>query len=131
MPAPQLTNEIITAAIPGFEGQKKQIDDQIAELRAMLSGVPAGTAATPEAAASGKRKKFSAAARKRMAEAQRARWAAIKGKSEQPETATPKPPKAKRKMSAAGRKAIGDATRKRWALQKAAEADRKSKRLNS
>ena len=34
----KLTNEIITAAIAGFEQQKQQIDVQIAELRASLSG---------------------------------------------------------------------------------------------
>ena len=60
-----LTPEIITAAIDGFEAQKHRIDTQIAELRAILSPGPAETAATPEAPAP-KRKKFSAAARKRM-----------------------------------------------------------------
>jgi hypothetical protein len=34
----RLTNEIIAAAIDGFEGHKKRIDQQVAELRAMLSG---------------------------------------------------------------------------------------------
>ena len=38
MPTPKLTNEIITAAIEGFESQRRRIDDQIAELRAMLDG---------------------------------------------------------------------------------------------
>src|ERR1035441_6981311 len=38
MPTHKLTPEIITAAIVGFEAQKTRIDDQIAELRAMLSG---------------------------------------------------------------------------------------------
>ena len=32
MPAPKLTNEIIIAAIAGFESQKTRIDAQIAEL---------------------------------------------------------------------------------------------------
>ena len=125
MPTTQkLTNEIITAAIEGFEGQKTRIDQQIIELRAILSGGATEITNTPEDAALGKRggrRKFSAAARKRMAEAQKARWAAIKGTSEQPEAVTQEPTKAKRKMSAAGRKAIGDATRKRWAMKKAAE----------
>ena len=35
MPAPKLTNEIIIAAIAGFESQKNRIDEQIAELPAM------------------------------------------------------------------------------------------------
>ena len=37
----KLTPEIITAAILGFEEQKRHIDGQTAELRAILSGGPA------------------------------------------------------------------------------------------
>jgi hypothetical protein len=73
----KLTAEIITAAVLGFEQQKRRIDDQIAELRAMLSGGSTETNATPEAP-TGKRKKFSAAARRRMKEAQQRRWAKIR-----------------------------------------------------
>ena len=65
----KLTPEIITAAILGFEEQKRHIDSKIAELRAMLPDGPGETAATPEAPAR-KRRKFSAAARRRMREAQ-------------------------------------------------------------
>jgi hypothetical protein len=38
MPTPKLAAEILIAAIEGFESQKRRIDDQIAELRAMLPG---------------------------------------------------------------------------------------------
>jgi hypothetical protein len=110
----QLTPEIISAAIVGFEQQKLRIDTQIAELRAaMLSGgATHPTAAKPEPT-KGKRRKMSAAARKRIGDAQRKRWAASKGEAESPsKTATAKP---QRKMSAAGRKAISEATNKRWA----------------
>jgi hypothetical protein len=110
----KLTAEIINAAIVGFEQQKLRIDTQIAELRAaMLSGgATHPTAAKPEPT-KGKRRKMSAAARKRIGDAQRKRWAASKGEAESPsKTATPKP---KRKMSAAGKKAISEATKKRWA----------------
>jgi hypothetical protein len=37
MPTPKLTNELVIAAIKGFEEQKRDIDAQIAELRAFLS----------------------------------------------------------------------------------------------
>jgi hypothetical protein len=117
----QLTPEIISAAIVGFEQQKLRIDTQIAELRAaMLSGgATHPTAAKPEPT-KGKRRKMSAAARKRIGDAQRKRWAASKGEAESPsKTATAKP---KRKMSAAGRKAISEATKKRWAAFHAAKA---------
>ena len=74
MPTPRLTPDIITAAIDGYEAQKTRIDAQIAELRAMLSAGPDETAATSEVPTV-KRKKFSAAARRRMKEAQQRRWA--------------------------------------------------------
>src|ERR1035438_2800772 len=90
----QLTPEIITAAIVGFEQQKLQIDTQIAELRAMLSGGSNEPAATPKAP-TGKRRKMSAAGRKAIAEAQRKRWAAAK-KATEP---APAPSKPKRKLS--------------------------------
>jgi hypothetical protein len=115
----KLTPEIINAAIGGFEQQKLQIDTQIAELRAMLSGGPAESVARSEPP-TGKRKAFSAAARQRMKEAQQRRWAKIRGETEPPAPATADAAKPKRKLSAAGRKAISEATKKRWAAQKAA-----------
>jgi DNA-binding protein HU-beta len=118
MPTPKLTNEIIVAAILGFEQQKRQIDTKIGELRAMLPGGPAQTAATPEAPIR-KRKKFSAGARKRMKEAQQRRWAKIRGEFPPPAPATPKPERAKRQLSKAGRANIVAATKKRWAAKKA------------
>ena len=100
MPKAKLTSTLIEAAITGFEAQKKAIDSQIAELRAMLTGAPAESTATVSAAR--KRRKFSAAARKRMRDAQRLRWAKIRGEA----TAAPAkaPAKAARKK-AAGNKA--------------------------
>jgi hypothetical protein len=110
----KLSPEIIAAAIEGFEIQKLRLDSQISELRAMLNG------AQPQAAAEiqkSPRRKMSAAGRKRIAEAQRKRWAAVKGVSE---PATSQPRKRKRGLSAAGRAAIVAATKKRWALKRAA-----------
>ena len=121
MPTHKLTPEIITAAILGFEAQKTRIDDQIAELRAMLSGGPAESPTPPEAPTL-KRRKFSAAARRRMKEAQQLRWAKIRKESEPAVPATPKQPKAKRKLSKAGKAAIVAALKKRWAEKKAATA---------
>ena len=110
----QLRPEIIHAAIQGFESQKQQLDTQIAELRGMLNGSePEEAAATQK----GTRRTVSAAAHKRMAAAQRKRWAASKGASEPVTTAPTKP---KRKLSAAGRAAIVAALKKRWALKRAA-----------
>ena len=108
-----LNPEIMTAAIEGFEAQKQRIDSQIAELRAMLNGRHPTAAAALQTT---KRSTMSAAGRKRIAEAQRKRWAAAKGASESAAPAT----KPKRKLSAAGRAAIVAALKKRWALKRAA-----------
>src|SRR5450759_3073026 len=100
MPTHKLTPEIITAAVEGFEQQKLRIDVQIAELRAMLTGTPTEPAATPEAP-KGKRR-MSAAARKRIGDPTRKRWAEAKKESAFP--VAPEPPKPGRKLSAAGKK---------------------------
>jgi hypothetical protein len=83
MPTHKLTSEILIAAIEGFEQQKLRIDAQIAELRAMLPGGPTAPAAAPQVQ-KGKRRKMSAAARKRIGDAQRKRWAESKKPSEPP-----------------------------------------------
>jgi len=118
MPTQRLTDEIINAAIEGFEAQKTRIDGQIAELRDFLTGGLEGTGAAPEITR--KRGKFSDATRLRMKEAQQRRWARIKGESA-PRTPAEVPAKPKRQMSEAGRRAIAEAARKRWAVKKAAK----------
>ena len=115
----KLTPRIITAAIDGFESQKRRIDEQITELRAMLPGGHAETA-TPAEITRPWRQKRSLAVRRRMALAQKERWAKIKGDSEPSVPAPAKPPKAKRKLSAAGRAAIIAASKKMWARKRAA-----------
>jgi hypothetical protein len=115
----KLTNEMIEAAILGSEEQKRRIDVQIAELRAMLSDAPVGPAAesaTPTPTGR-PRRKVSAAGRKAMALAQQKRWAAKKAESAPEATAATKP---KRKMSAAGKAAMIAAIKKRWAEKRAA-----------
>src|SRR5580704_17069140 len=108
----KLTPEIIQAAIAGFELQKTQIDSRIAELRTMM----AGGSTEPDILASetGKpRRKFSAASRRKMAAAQRARYARLKQGSEPEQPLAAKP---KRKVSRAARKKMAEAQKKRWAL---------------
>ena len=108
----QLTQGIIDAAIEGFESQKRRIDKQIAELRALSNG----HAPTMESSAPPKTKKrrMSAAGRRAISEAQRKRWA-VRNR----EAVVEPPKKAKRKLSAAGRAAIIAATKKRWAAERA------------
>jgi hypothetical protein len=118
-----LTPQIINAAIVGFEQEKLRIDTQIAELRAMLDG--GSTKPTPAArpeAPTVKRRKFSAAARRRMKEAQQLRWAKIRGQAEPSAAVTTKKSKPKRKLSKQGRANIVAAMKKRWAEKKASAA---------
>jgi len=116
MPAPRLTPELIAVAVEGYESQKPRIDLKIAELKTLLAGGPA-IAAAPEAPT--RKRKVPAAARRRMALAQKARWAKVRGEAE----ATPKSaPKPKRRISKEGMARIVAATKKRWAAVRAAKA---------
>src|ERR1035441_5904810 len=112
----KLTPEIISAAILGFEEQKRHIDANIAELRAILAGDSAKSTVKPEPTKhKGRRRPPAAGAR--IAEAQRKRWAESKAASQpSPPEVTPTP---KRKLSEAGRKVIVAATKKRSALKRA------------
>jgi hypothetical protein len=115
----KLNNDILLAAIEGFEAQKRRIDTQIAELRQLMTGGIAEPSI--QSAPAAKRRKISAAGRKRMAEAQRKRWAAAKKEpASAPEGAAPAAKKPKRKLSAEGRKRIIVATKRRWAAVRAA-----------
>jgi hypothetical protein len=116
--------EILAAAIEGFEAQKTRLDARIAEIKQKLGGgvseAPVSSTAAPEAGR--KRRKMSAAARKRIADAQKKRWAAVRKETGAPATAKVEAPKTKRRLSAAGRKRIIEATKKRWAAVRAAAA---------
>jgi hypothetical protein len=107
----RVEGNLLAMALVGYESEKARIEAAIAEIRAQLGqrgpGRPKAASVTTEPTGP-KRRTLSASARKRIAAAQRKRWAALKkGKAE-----TPKP---KRKLSAAGRRAIVEATKKRWA----------------
>jgi len=111
----QANNQIIQAAIEGLEGRKKHIDEMIANLRQKMTG---GTSA-PTSALSQTGRTMSAAARKRIADAQRRRWAAVK-KGITPQEKVAQVKKTKRRLSPEGRRRIIEATKKRWAAQKKA-----------
>jgi hypothetical protein len=117
-----LNSDILTAALIGFEVQKDRIDIQIAEIRSLIDGGPKESDA---AADSGKpKRKVSAAARRRMAKAQKLRWKKIKQGAEPEKAETAKP---KRVLSAKARKAISAAQKARWAAKKAAKPAAKKK----
>ncbi len=121
--------ELLAAALVGYEQQRSEIVQKIAELRRQLGGRAEhnghGSLVTAETAPARKRT-MSAAARRRIAAAQKKRWAAYH-KAEEPaakKTAGVQKAAAKpmRKMSAAARKRIAEAAKKRWAAYRAKNA---------
>jgi hypothetical protein len=113
----QLNRVIIEAAIVGFERQKQQIDETIAELRAQLAGVSGDGRKTNIAEATTPttvRRKMSAAGRKRIAAAQKQRWAAV-----HKEAASAKKTAPKRKLSAAAKAKLVENLRKARAAKAA------------
>lgn len=84
-----MDNSIYQAALEGLELQKQRIDDQIKQVRAHLAGTgkakkaaPAPATATVKAGPAKKRRKLDAAAKKRISEAQKKRWATFREKQE-------------------------------------------------
>ena len=81
------SREILEAALQGLELQKQRLDDQISQVRALLGRrvgrPPKSPAAAGQAAAPGPKRTLSEEARKRIAAAQKRRWAAFrKGKAQ-------------------------------------------------
>jgi hypothetical protein len=82
MPRPKnniRNSSLLTAALEGLELQKQRIDEQIREVRALL-GQGTGRRGRPPGLANHKRGpgRLSPAARKRIAAAQKRRWAAYR-----------------------------------------------------
>jgi hypothetical protein len=109
-------------ALVGYEQEKVKIEAQIAEIHAQLGTANLAFIVTDGAAP--KRRRMSAAARKRIGEATKRRWAAFRKQKGETEAAAAQKPK--HKMSAAGKARIVAATKARWRrfhkAQKAAAA---------
>ena len=97
--------QLLAMALIGYEAQKAKLDAAIADIQAQLGQRTSSVGTEPQIR---RKRTMSVAGRRRIAAAQRKRWAAI-------HNAKAKPKAAKRKLSAAGRKAIAAAARKRWA----------------
>ena len=80
MPRPRAIDPaLLQAALEGLEHQKQEVDKKIAAVRSLLVAPRRGRRAAP--AAPKPRRKLSAAARKRISEAQKQRWALLKAKA--------------------------------------------------
>jgi len=133
----------------GMEVELRRLEEKAAQIRGWLGTLPArmkakvqgftrgsadGVAATPAAQGRRRRRKMSAEARKRISEAQKARWAKQKETTEKTRSnasgssATGRrsakrigkggAKRGRRKMSAAARKRISAAQKKRWASRR-------------
>lgn len=92
--------------------QAARLQEKIESLHSELERLD-GAATTPTAVPK-RRRKMSAAGRAKIAAAQKARWAKVKGHAGKPAH------KPKRKMSAAARAKLAAAAKARWAKAKAA-----------
>jgi hypothetical protein len=108
--------EVLEAALIGFQHLRDQVDEKIAALRSQIGASPARVKLTHLAVngSTPKKRTMSASARKRIALAQKKRWATYKAEHGAPV-------KAKRVLSAAGRARIIAATKKRWAAFRKAQ----------
>jgi len=109
--------EVLEAALIGFQAMRDQVEEKIAALRSQIGAPPATRQRLSTNTADGatrKKRTMSASSRKRIALAQKKRWAAYKAEHGAPA-------KAKRVLSAAGRARIIAATKKRWAAFRKAQ----------
>ena len=79
-----IDRSLLEAALAGYMVQHRQIEEKIAALRAQMGGHARGSgAAAPAGQKTGGHREMSAAARKRIAEAQKKRWAAFHARKKQ------------------------------------------------
>ena len=104
-----------------LQAERNRIDHAIAALEGLTAGAAPRRGRPPKAktaaAAPGKKQRtMSAAARKRISEAMKKRWAKWQGKSApKAAKAAPKKSTARPAMSAAARKKLSEMMKKRWA----------------
>jgi hypothetical protein len=103
----------LEAAIQELELQQRKLQEAIAKLRTLRGGTPTSTP-------SGGPRRMSAAARRKIAEAQRKRWAARRASANAPQSnSSAMKPAARKPLSPAARQRIAAAQKKRWAAVKA------------
>ncbi|MEO8597109.1 MAG: hypothetical protein ABI759_27570 [Candidatus Solibacter sp.] len=74
-----LDKATLAAALVGYQQQLQQIETKMAEIRRILNGSGAPAKRQPSAAPAKQKHHMSAEGRARIAAAQRARWAKVKG----------------------------------------------------
>ena len=114
----------LTNALQQLRAERRETQSQVEKLDKAISVIESLNGAGPTNKATQPTRIVSAASRRKMALAQRARWAKLR-KESQPAVAaktTGSTPLVKRKMSLAARKKIAASQRARWAKVKAKKA---------
>lgn len=109
--------DILHAALAGYQHQRDEIAQKIADITRQLGGK-----VTPSKAEGGTVRRMSEAGRQRIAAAQKKRWAAQKKAAGGTAKKVVAKKSRKRKMSTEGRQRIAEATRKRWEAFRAKKA---------
>jgi hypothetical protein len=98
---PALDSTILEAALEGLEAQKARIEAHIISIHGQLGKRGPGRPPAAETSApTRKRRKISTAVRKRMAEAQKKRWAATRAAEKKTEAPSPAKKAPARKLAA-------------------------------
>jgi outer membrane PBP1 activator LpoA protein len=108
--ADQLQSSVEGEPMGNMSGVVEQLKKELGRAQKEVQRFSAALVALGSSNSNGRRT-LSAAARKKISLAQKARWAKAKGRA----------PKPKRRISAAGRKRIAAAQRARWAKMKAGQ----------
>jgi hypothetical protein len=113
----------IQTIVSDLKAERNRIDQAISALGGLTSTAPRRGRPPKATSLGGRRRRMSLAARKRISEAMKKRWAKWKGKSA-PKQAKAKPKKGtvRRPMSAAAKKKLSELMKARWAAKKKAGA---------
>ena len=119
------TTRLLQLALKGLEAERATIDDEIVQIKSQLNGSATAntTTAVSATAAQPRRKRMSAAARRKISESQKRRYAAINKTASQVgkvEAVSVRQGSGKSQnrasgLTAAGRKKLSDLMKKRWA----------------
>jgi hypothetical protein len=114
------TPRLLELALKGLEAERTKLDDEMAQIKRQLNGgrhlVPKGESPSVASAVTGRRM-MSAAARKRISEGMKRRYAAMRATSPSPRQGKPTQAVG---LTAAGRKKLSDLMKVRWAAKRKA-----------
>jgi hypothetical protein len=111
----------IQTIVSDLKAERNRIDQAISALEGLTSTAPRRGRPPKVTSTGGNRRRMSPAARKRISEAMKQRWAKWKGKSAPKQAkAMPKKTAVRRPMSATAKKKLSALMKARWAAKKKA-----------